>query len=150
MLPAEVRRRFRVSPYVGDYFRPSNDWRMRTWTAIAKDLDEGLSAVVEDPALQKGSGADLSDRPASRGEQISAICKKLEAIYDRGGSWDGAVAELERASSGTNVRSEVEAMKRLIAKKRIPDLGAWRSDMIGYIWRANSAAQHLHGLKGYG
>jgi hypothetical protein len=148
MLPAVVKRRFRLNPYVGDYARPSDAWRLQTWTGIAKDLDEGLTAVMEDATLQKGGGADLGDRPPSRGEQIAAICKKLEAIYDRGGSWDAAVAELESAASGTNVRSEVEAMKRLIAKKRIPDVGAWRSDMIGYIWRANSAAQHLHHLRG--
>lgn len=148
MLPAVVKRHFRVSPYVGDYARPSDVWRLQTWARIAKDLDEGLTSVMDDSTLQKGGGADLSDRPPSRGEQITAICKKLEAIYHRGGSWDAAVAELERASSGTNVRGEVEAMKRLIAKKRIPDVGAWRSDMIGYIWRANSAAQHLHHLRG--
>lgn len=148
MLPAAVKRHFRVNPYVGDYSRPSDAWRLKTWTGIAKGLDEGLTGVVDDTILRKGGGADLSDRPPSRGEQITAICKKLEAIYDRGGSWDAVVAELERASSGTNVRSEVEAMKRLIAKKRIPDIGAWRSDMIGYIWRASSGAQHLHHLRG--
>jgi hypothetical protein len=143
-----VKRHFRLNPYVGDYARPSDAWRLQTWTGIAKDLDVGLTAVMEDVTLQKGGGANLGERPPSRGEQIAAICQKLEAIYDRGGSWDAAVAELERAASGTNVRSEVEAMKRLIAKKRIPDVGAWRSDMIGYIWRANSAAQHLHHLRG--
>ena len=148
MLPAAVKRHFRVNPYVGDYARPSDAWRLLTWSGIAKDLDEGLTGVMDDPTLQKGGGADLSDRPPSRGEQIAAICKRLEAIYDRGGSWDAAVAELDRASSGTNVRGEVQAMKRLIAKKRIPDVGAWRSDMIGYIWRANSAAQQLHHLRG--
>ncbi len=148
VLPAAVKRHFRVNPYVGDYYRASDAWRQKTWAEIAKGTDEALTAVMDDAALQKGGGADLSDRPPSRGEQNSAICKKLEAIYDCGGSWDAAVAELERASSGTNVRSEVEAMKRLIAKKRIPAVGAWRSDLIGRIWRAHSAAQHLHHLRG--
>lgn len=148
MLPAAVRRHFRVNPYVGDYFRPNDEWRLKRWVEISKGLDDALTEVANDPDLQKGGAADLSDRPPSRGEQIAEICKKLEAIYERGGSWEAAVAELERASSGTNVRSEVEAMKRLIAKKRIPDVGAWRSDMIGYIWRSKSAAQHLHHLRG--
>lgn len=147
MLPAAARRHFRVHPYVGDYFKPSDAWRQATWAGIAKDLDKGLNAALADETLQKGGGADLSDRPLSRGEQITTICKKLEAIYDKGGSWDAAVAELERASGGTNVDSEVRAMRRLIEKKRIPDVGAWRSDMIGYIWRANSSAQHLHHLR---
>jgi hypothetical protein len=148
MLPAVLRRHFHINPYVGDYHRRNDDWRQRTWTELARGIDAALTAVMDDAALQKGSGAELGDRPSSRGEQISAICKKLEAVYDRGGSWDAALAELERASSGTSVRSEVEAMKRLTNKKRIPDVGAWRSEMIRLIWRAHSTSQHLHHLRG--
>ena len=150
MLPAAVKRHFRVNPYVGDYSRPSNAWRRQAWGELTARLDEGLTAVTEDAALQRNGGADLGDRPQSRGEQISAICKRLEGIYKSGGAWDAALAELERAASGTSVGSEVEAIKRLIAKKQISDIGAWRSDMIGHIWRSDSAAQNLHHLRGYG
>jgi hypothetical protein len=148
MLPAAVRRHFHINPYVGDYARPSDEWRQRTWVQLAEGIDEALTAVIDDTTLQKAASGEFADRPPSRGEQIIAICGKLEAIYDRGGSWDAAIAELDRASSGTQVHAEVEGMKRLVAKKRIPDVGAWRSEMIGLIWRAHRAAQHLHHLPG--
>lgn len=149
MLPAAARRYFHVNPYVGDYHRPDDAWRLRTWTHLAKGLDEALTLVVDDPALAKGGDADLGDRPPSRGEQIDAACAKLQAIYDHGGSWNAALAELERVANGTPARSEVEAMKRLISRKRIPDLQAWRSEIYGHISRARRHADQLHHLRGY-
>jgi hypothetical protein len=147
MLPAAVRRHFNIQPYVGDYYALSDAWHAQSWTSIAAGLDAGLAAVAADPALQKEGGADLSDRPQSVGERIIAVCDQLEAVFDRGGSWETPLAQLSFAASSTPAQGDSDKLRKLMEKKRIPDYGAWRGEVIGAIWHARSIGHHQHHRK---
>jgi hypothetical protein len=144
MLPAAVRHHFRINPYVGDYYSLSDARREALWSGIAAGLDAGLTAVATDPALRRGGGADLSDRPQSMGERIIAACDALMAAVDRGGPRDGPLSDLVLAATGTPARGDADKLKRLFQMNRIPDYDAWRGGVIRAIWHAKDIAHNQH------
>jgi hypothetical protein len=150
MLPAGARRHFAINPYVGDYDQPGDAWWAKTWVTLAAGLEAGLQAVVGDPALTKDGGADLSDRPPSRGDELAAACRKFEEAFDHGRGWEGPLAEMERLGSGTSARSDAKEIRRQLGKRRVRDVSAWRSEIIRLVWRAKHTAQNMHHLRGYG
>jgi hypothetical protein len=97
----------------------------------------------------KGSpdGYDLSDRPESRGEHISAACKKLQEAFDQRGAWEGPLADLKQTASRTSARSDVNQMWQLLTKKRNPDVDALRAEITRLISHVEELADHLHHLR---
>ena len=77
MLPKAVRVHFQLPPlFVGA--RPY-DWdaarRDEYHSELCEALSAGLARVQADPALVKNGGADLSDRPPTRGEELEFACR---------------------------------------------------------------------------
>lgn len=79
MLPKAVRHHFKLPPLIvgaGPY-----DWdaarRDKYHSELCEALSAGLAGVQADPSLAKDGGADLSDRPPTRGEELEFACRAL-------------------------------------------------------------------------
>lgn len=146
LLPAPVKRHFNPLHYsIGNaHFEADSQRRDSMWRELADDLAGELDAVLADPSLAKGAGADLKSRPATLGERLTAICEKLWEAVAQGGNADSLAAQLEREGAGTEVRYDAAQLRRLLARKRVPDWSRHRSDMFRLIGHARCVAENLH------
>jgi hypothetical protein len=115
MLPSAVRRHLDV-PY---FFVGSET---TGWTAdrvheraeeLCLALTRSLAAVAADERLGKGGNADLTDRPATKGEEITAA---LRAYRDFPGS--SQLNGLRNAVVSTRLWRHIEALEKWRARKR--------------------------------
>jgi hypothetical protein len=97
MLPSAVRRHFNDWHYrtCGAYFGATPERREAKWRELARHLGGELDAVLADPALAKGSGTNLKDRPTTLGERIHALCNELWEALQHGGDADKLAVKLQ-------------------------------------------------------
>jgi hypothetical protein len=115
MLPRAIRAHFNLpSLLIGN---AAYDWppdRLRVETASLCDaLEAGLAAAHADPTLAKGGSADLSDRPATKGEELGAA---LEAYREQRGSSE--LSDLRQVASGTTAARYMDRLDTWLARKR--------------------------------
>lgn len=115
MLPQAVRRHFNLPPlYLGNAPHHWSSERLVEKTQELCDaLEAGLASAHVDPALQRAGNADLSDRPATRGEEIA---EALDAYRRNGGSAE--LSTLRQACYGTRLTSHIEKLDRWLNRKR--------------------------------
>jgi hypothetical protein len=116
MLPEAVRRHFALpSLFIGAM---AYDWNAERLQAEADKLcaaiEKGLEAAAADPALTRGGGADLSDRPTSRGEDVLAALAVFKA--SRG---DAEYQALRIASPGGPIGAAIEDLGRARKRQRL-------------------------------
>ncbi len=115
MLPKAVRDHFTLPfLYIGN---SAYDWlpeRLQEEAAtLCSALEAGLKAVHNDESLAKGGSADLSDRPATRGEEVRAA---LDAYREYPGSHE--LSRLRQAASGTSLHRYIDRLDKWLARKR--------------------------------
>lgn len=144
VLPRGLREKIRSSGfYVGDtHVRMSNEERVRLWSRLSKALAEDLERLSSDASLLE---IDLTDRPKTKGELIEEICDRLEVAYDNGGDMQSLALQLERAGAGTAARADGRALSKLLAKKRIPDMAVYRSEIYRLIHHARLVGGQFYG-----
>lgn len=115
MLPRVIRAHFNLpSLFIGNAAENWPPERIQEETARLCDaLEAGLAAAHADPTLVKGGSADLSDRPATKGEELGAA---LEAYRENPGSSE--LSHLRQVASGTTVDRNMERLDMWLARKR--------------------------------
>lgn len=142
MLPAAVTRHLHIPWLVTG--SSQYDWDpvslVQRDLELSDALNLGLADVHADPSLKRGGGADWSDRPATRGEQIEV---SLEAYRERRGC-----AELSdvRLACGWFLTREIERLDKWLTRKR-PSSGGRSieyeiADVLGDISRRASDLHH--------
>lgn len=115
MLPKAVSKHFKLPYlYVGNaHFEQGDIYRRNLISEITTALKEGLEQASADPDLKRDGGADFSDRPRSRGEEI------LDAIddFDRERT-TAKLSRLKMAISSTNLQYRVNTIEKLISRTR--------------------------------
>lgn len=115
MLPKAVRVLFQLpSLFVGA--RPY-DWdtgrRDEYHSELCEALTAGLARVKADPTLSKDGGADLSDRPPTRGEELESACR----TWSRNRT-SGNLDDLRIACSVPGMQNRFDKLERWLARKR--------------------------------
>ena len=115
MLPAVIKAHFQLPfLFIGD---SAEHWsatrRAEKIAELTTALTAGLESLEIDPSLKRGGGADFSDRPASKGEEIAGA---LQAYRDSPGSSE--LSELRQATYGTSLRRYVEQLDKWLVRKR--------------------------------
>lgn len=144
MLPQAVARHFKF-PYlgVGDaHFRNGDDYRRNLVASITKALKAGLDNASIDPLLKRDGGADLGDRPRSRGEEILDAADVFEAE-----GTVSALAKLQLATSPTRLQSRVKKIALLMSRKRPYGNQEPRVAMLGELHRLRFEAEGYHSQK---
>lgn len=115
MLPKAVRVHFKL-PHLfvgaGPY-----DWaaarRDEYHSELCEALSAGLANVQADPTLTKDGGADLSDRPPTRGEELEFACR----AWSRNRT-SSNLDDLRIACSVQGMQSRFDKLKRWLGRKR--------------------------------
>ncbi|MDZ3831907.1 MAG: hypothetical protein U0S50_08845 [Sphingopyxis sp.] len=115
MLPKAVQVHFNLPPlFVGN---APYDWdaarREEYHNELCAALSEGLSRVQADPTLVKNGGADLSDRPPTRGEELEFACRAWSR--DRTSS---NLDDLRIACNVQGMQSRFDKLERWLGRKR--------------------------------
>lgn len=149
MLPRAAARHFVGNYFLGDaHFRMSAEQRADTWRKLAEELRDHVTAAHADPALRhNGPNGPLqtSSRRETRGERIIALCDKLERA-----SW--GTPEFDSVLSGigalavAGIQSDVSNLRRLSARKRIPDISEHKYSIARDIAHIRLLANRLHHL----
>ena len=115
MLPKAVRHHFKLPPLIvgaGPY-----DWdaarRDKYHSELCEALSAGLAGVQADPSLAKEGGADLSDRPPTRGEELEFACR----AWSRNRT-SSNLDDLRIACSVQGMQSRFDKLERWLARKR--------------------------------
>lgn len=115
MLPRAIRRHFALPPFfIGN---AAYDWppeRLREETERLCDaLEAGLAATHADPTLSRKGLADLSDRPATKGEELR---EALEAYREYRGRAE--LNRLRQVASSTSLYRYIDRLDYWLARKR--------------------------------
>jgi hypothetical protein len=115
MLPKAVRVHFELpNLFVGA--RP-HDWdaarREEYHSELCEALSAGLARVQADPTLAKDGGADLTDRPPTRGEELEFACR----TWSRNRT-SSNLDDLRIACSVPGMQSRFDKLERWLARKR--------------------------------
>jgi hypothetical protein len=149
ILPKAVQRHFTGYYFIGDlHYRITKEARVLRWKAMVSELKRHCDAAFNDPVLRHDNPqgrADFSDRPKTRGERILELCDQLDA--DRYGSpeFDSALSKIQHLAA-EGISADVAALKKLSAKKRIPDLSEHRYWIIRHVSHIQTIAHGLHHL----
>ena len=115
MLPKAVRAHFKLphlfvgnGPYDWDTAR-----RDKYHSELCEALSAGLANVQADPTLAKDGGADLSDRPPTRGEELEFACR----AWSRNRT-SSNLDDLRIACSVPGMQSRFDKLERWLARKR--------------------------------
>lgn len=149
LLPPAIARHFLTGAYFigGQHYSTDDAGRQKLWTRLAAQLNAELDAVVADPSLQREAAPDLSGRPTTKGERIVAVCDELQHVLDAGGDGDRVAAKLEREGSGSEVAYDAKQIRKLLAKKRIPDLQHHRAELHRLVYHARLVGRRLNHLE---
>jgi len=115
---------------------------------LVAELRDHVDAAHADPSLRSDSpnGApDMSDRRESRGERLIALCDKLDGASWGTSEFDSILAQIGSDAVG-DIRSDVAQLKKLSARKRIPDLSEHRYWVARHIGHIRMIAEQLHHL----
>jgi len=114
VLPAAVLRHFNFpSLLIGNTASSWSKQRLADETAkLCGAINEGLDRVAADPTLQRGGGADLSDRPQTVGERVLAALKAFEK--ERG---HAEFTKLRMAAMMTPLQRYVEKLDQALQQK---------------------------------
>jgi hypothetical protein len=119
MLPAAVMRHFDLpSLYIGGSAERWNaDKRLQEVSRLCEALRSGLDLVFADATLQKGGGANFSDRPRTKGESVLDALEAFKREFpDR--SYSSSLAALSRAAAGTRMNRDVTTIEKIVSRKR--------------------------------
>lgn len=112
MLPSAVRSHFEL-PYLGWISDSSPELVDQRSSKFSRALEAGLEAAMSDNTLRKGGGADMSDRPATKAEEIEAALKEYE--FSRGRR---ELQKLQQAVAGTQLSRRVDRLEYWLGRKR--------------------------------
>jgi hypothetical protein len=148
-LPKVAATHFKGHYFLGDtHFRMQADRRIEMWRKLVGELWEHVAAAHADPILKRdcpNGPPDMSDRGETRGEQIIALSEQLEKASWGTREFNGILARIEAIAVG-DVRSDVAELKRLSARKRIPNVGEHRYRIYRHISHMRLVADQLHHL----
>lgn len=96
--------------------------------------------------LQPDIEPHVSDRRQTRGQQIVALCEKLEKESWGTQEFNSILAQIDSIAVG-DVRSDVASSKRLSARKRIPDVSEYRYWILRHISHMRTVADQFHHLE---
>lgn len=145
LLPPAVGKHFSKGSYFtgSAHFDTDDDGRKRLWARLASQLKGEVDAVLADTNLRREAGPDLSGRPLSKGEKLVKICEELIAALSKGGDVDGLAARLEFEGGGTGVSADAKQIRKLLARKRIPDIQQHEASLYRHAYHAKIVAQGL-------
>ncbi len=144
LLPAAVVRHFDTSAFYtcGVHERMSDAGREALWRELTQTLCLGLDKVLADPQLARGGGADLNDRPTTKGERVAEVCEALSEALNRGGDLQDLAARLSREGAGTDAGYDGQQLIKLLGKRSI-DTGA----VYHHVHHARMVAENLHHMR---
>jgi hypothetical protein len=147
MLPKAVRRHFDLpNLFTGEsHFTLGQAYRDRLVSEITTALQRGLEAVEADPTLRRDGGADLSDRPRTKGEAIKEAIRAFSKAEDA-----RALSALRQAVYGTHLTGRVEKISELMNRKRSYGNQSPRLAMLGELGRLDIEASHCHHIPDVG
>lgn len=142
MLPKAVAKHFKIpNPYVGgSHFDLGDDYRKRLVTGMTTALKEGLQRAAADPALKRDGGADFSDRPRSRGEEIIEAVEAFENEQTQAN-----LSKLRMSISQTNLHYRVQTIEKMFGRTRPIGNQDPKVAMYGELYRLRSEAEGYHG-----
>lgn len=145
LLPPAVSKHFsKGSYYTGSqHFETDDAGRKRLWERLAAQLKSEVDAVLADPGLKREAAPDLSGRPQSLGERLVKICDQLLQAISKGGDVDGLATRLEHEASGTEVAYNARQIRKLLGRKRIPDMKQHPHDLYRLAYHAKIVAGRL-------
>lgn len=120
--------------------------RTALWDRLAERLGKDLDKILADPTLQRGGGANLSDRKKTRGERIEAICDQLSDALSEGRDAEALARALAREGQGTDAGHDGRELLKLLARKRIPDRNKHHAELVRLVYHARIVAHNLHHL----
>jgi hypothetical protein len=148
-LPRVASTHFTGYYFLGDaHFKMSAERRIATWQKLVAELRDHVDAAHADPALRSDNphGApDVSDRHESLGERLIALCDRLDRASWGTSEFDNILAEIGADAVG-DIRADVRELKKLSARKRVPDLGEHRYWIVRHIGHIRMIADRLHHL----
>lgn len=149
LLPPAVSRHFQSGAYFigGQHYSTDDAGRQELWRQLAAQLKNEIDAVLADPALKRDAAPDLSGRPITKGERIVAICDELQRALANGGDSDRLAAKLEYEGGGTEVASDARQLRKLFAKKRIPDSHRHQAEIHRLVYHARVVGRRLDHLE---
>lgn len=149
-LPKAAAAHFTGYYFLGDsHFRMQADRRAEAWRKLVEELRGHVAAAHADPALKRNGPnghPNVSDRRETRGEKIIALCEQLEKESWGTQEFDGILARIDSIAVG-GVRSDVAALKKLSARKRIPDVSEHRYWIVRHISHMRLVADQFHHLE---
>ncbi len=115
MLPKAVRSHFSLPfLFIGDAAYSWSDARLAEKTSeLCTAIEAGLAAAFADNSLKRHGGADLSDRPATKGEELRVA---LTAYRENRGTAE--LSNLRQVCYGTRLHSRMDQLNKWLARKR--------------------------------
>lgn len=148
-LPQAVRENFHGFYYLGDsHYKMTAARRAARWKELVEGLKQDVEAAYNDPSLRLTSNAeppDLSDRRQTKGERILALCDRADKVSWGTAEFDG-ILSLIGGEAVDGIGGDVTELKRLIKRKRIPDLNQHRYWIHHHLMHIRSIASRLHHL----
>lgn len=144
MMPKAIRIHFKLpNLFIGDaHFRNDQEYRAGFIKKLNASLSVGLESAAADPTLNRGGGADFSDRPKSRGEVILDALGDYERTRDQ-----SAMARLKDAVSPTRLQSRVQSIEMLRTRKRTYGNQSPEVATLSELHRLRYEAEGYFGLK---
>lgn len=149
LLPRAASRHFNHDNYLigARHFEASDRERALLWQWLALSLSKEIQAARDDPDLRRAAKPDLSDRPKTRADILTALCAEVQAGILEGRDVSKPLAELEREADGTEVAHDVKQLQKLLSKRLIAHSQRHRADLIRLIHHAHLVAGGLHHLE---
>lgn len=142
MLPKAVRVHFNL-PYlfIGNNADSWSDERLQEEAnELCQAINLGLDNVESDASLKKDGGADLSDRPATKGEEIYTA---VSAYIDSRGPSE--LQTLRMAISGTTMHYRMTKLDKWLGRKRpSPGRRSIEAEIISVLFDIRRYADEFH------
>lgn len=141
MLPKAVRRHFAL-PYLfigNSHETYGQAYRDDLVSKITTAIERGLDAVESDHSLHRGGGADLSDRPRTKGEAVQDAIQAFRKSEDA-----QALSLLRQAACDMDLNNRVEKISDLMKRKRNYGNQSPRQAMLGELHRLEMEASQCH------
>jgi hypothetical protein len=140
MLPRELQRLIPTHRCTigATHWDQPDAWCHEVWRGITADLRTGLDQVEARRLELLASPETLTDRPATIGEQVLALCREGK---DRG--FDAGLArQIEHLAAGHELGGDARELARLLTLTR--RTSAHSAEVYRRIRRIEAAAQQLH------
>lgn len=144
VFPKSVAAHFNIPYlYVGSaHFDRDQKYRAKFIGDINLALKSGLENIAKDPSFKKGGGADFSDRPRSRGEEILDAVRAFKNEHSHSN-----LNQLQRAVAPTHLQARVQTIEMLMSRQRPYGNQSPKLAILGELHRLEFEAEGYHGQK---